>query len=105
MKLPKLTKTYCRTCKVHQEQKISIAKNRTRGSSHPMSQGSKLRMELRGQARGMGNLGKTSRGSMNSWKRFNKKQSKKPDIRYTCKVCNKTSSGRTNKRAKKIEFQ
>ena len=105
MKLPKETTTYCRYCKTHEEHKISISKNRTRSSTHPMSLGSKVRMHRRSEARGLGNVGKTSRGAANKWKRYNKKQSKKTDIRYTCKKCNKSSTRRNNKRAKKVEFQ
>lgn len=104
MKLPKTTKKYCRTCKSHTEQKVSLAKNRTRGSAHPLSLGSKTRMNRRSEARGSGNMGKVSRGAMNKWKRFNKKQSKHPDTRYTCQACKKTSTGKNMQRAKKIEF-
>ena len=105
MKVPKLIKRYCRTCKVHTEQKAALAKNRTRGTAHPLSQGSKTRMRKRGEARGYGNLGKVSRGAMNTWKRYNKKTSKKADMRFTCRVCNKTSTKRNTIRTKKVEFQ
>ncbi len=105
MKLPKLIKRYCRNCKVHTEHKVALAKSRTKNTAHPLSQGSKIRMKRRGEARGSGNQGKTSRGAMNKWKRFNKKTSKKADLRFTCKTCSKTSTKKKTKRAKKVEFQ
>lgn len=105
MKLPKLIKKYCKFCKSHTEQKVTLSKNRTRGTAHPLSQGSKTRMRRRSEARGSGNLGKVSRGAMNKWKRFNKKTSKKTDLRFTCKNCSKTSTKKKTKRAKKVEFQ
>ena len=106
MKLPKARKKYCKYCKTHTEQKVSLAKNRTRGTAHPLSLGSKTRMHRRSEARGSGNMGKVSRGAMNKWKRFNKKQSKHPDTRFTCQTCKKTATGNSNsQRAKKIEFK
>ncbi|MFA5142228.1 MAG: 50S ribosomal protein L44e [Candidatus Woesearchaeota archaeon] len=105
MKVPKLIKKYCKFCKTHTEQKVVVGKQKTRGSAHPLSQGSKPRMKIRGVGQGMGNMGKLSRGAMTSWKRYNKKQSKKLDLRYTCKQCNKTTSKRHTIRAKKVEQQ
>ena len=102
--MPKATKRYCPKCKKHTEQKITAAKRRTPGSSHPMSKGSKKRMKLRGEARGFGNLGKISKGALSSWKRYGKKLSKKTDFRYTCKDCNKTLTQKKGFRAKRIEF-
>lgn len=105
MKLPKIIKKYCKHCKSHTEHKVTISKNKTRGTAHRLSQGSKIRMRRRGQARGYGNQGKISRGAMNKWKRYNKKTSKKADLRFTCKVCAKTSSKKKTKRTKKLEIQ
>ncbi|MBS3112533.1 50S ribosomal protein L44e [Candidatus Woesearchaeota archaeon] len=105
MKIPKLIKRYCKHCKTHSEHKVALSKNRTRNTAHPLSQGSMIRMNRRSQARGSGNLGKVSRGALNSWKRYNKKTSKKADLRFTCKVCNKTSPKRNTIRTKKVEFQ
>ncbi len=104
MKIPKVMKRYCKICKKHTEHKVALSKNRTRGTAHPQSQGSKIRMGKRGEGKGMGNLGKVSRGAMTKWKRFNKKTSKKVDLRFTCKQCNKASTKGNTIRAKKVEF-
>ena len=105
MILPKTTKQFCKHCKTHTDQKVSLSKNRTRNSTHPLSLGSKIRMNRRSEACGSGNLGKVSRGAKNKWKRHNKKQSKKPDIRYTCSACKKGSTTHKLKRGKKFEFK
>ena len=103
MKIPKLIKRYCSHCKTHTEQKVKNEKNRGKNKTHPLTQFSKVRMKLRGLTTGTGNQGKMSRGALNSWKRFNKKHSKRPDFRFTCTQCNKTNtaSGRAQ-RSKKI---
>ena len=105
MKLPKTTNRHCPYCNKHTEHKISQAKKRTPGSTHPMSYGSKKRMRRRGEGRGTGNRGKLSKGAIGSWKRFGKKTSKKTDLRYTCKECKKTHTQKKGFRAKKIEFK
>lgn len=105
MKMPKTTKRYCPTCKKHTEHKISSAKRKTPGSAHPMSWGGKKRMKLRGEGVGYGNVGKLSKGALSSWKRYGKKVSKKTDLRYTCKECNKTHVQKKGFRAKRIEFK
>ncbi|NCC71038.1 50S ribosomal protein L44e [bacterium] len=89
MKFPKEIKRYCPTCKKHTLQKVKNEKNRGKNKTHPMSQFSQVRMKLRGLSTGTGNMGKLSRGSLNSWKRFNKKHSKKTDLRFNCTVCGK----------------
>ncbi len=105
MKLPKITRRYCPFCRKHTEHKISMAKKKTPGSAHPLSSGSKIRMWKRGRGRGMGNVGKLSKGALSGWKRYGKKTSKKTDLRYTCKECGKTHTQRKGYRAKKIEFE
>ena len=104
MKYPKESKRFCKTCKSHSLHKVKIEKNRGKNKVHPMSQFSQIRMKLRGFSTGMGNKGKLSRGALNSWKRFNKKQSKKTDLRYTCQTCKKISVG-SFKRAKKFALE
>jgi ribosomal protein L44E len=105
MKIPKMAKKYCKFCRMHTEHKVFIGKQKTRGSSHPLSMGGKKRMRMRGVGQGMGNMGKLSRGAMNKWKRYNKKTSKKTDMRYTCKKCNKTTTkSHQNTRARKVEM-
>ena len=107
MKLPKLMKRLCPKCKTHTEHKVKNEKNRGKNKTHPLTQFSKTRLKLRGlwQGVGTGNSGKASRGAVGSWKRFNKKHSKKTDLRYTCSSCNKTNvSSSKGKRSKKVEF-
>ena len=106
MKFPKEIKRYCPNCKTHTTQKVKNEKNRGKNKTHPITQFSKIRMKLRGLTTGMGNKGKMSRGSLNSWKRFNKKHSKKTDLRYTCQSCKKTNvSGSSGYRCKKITVE
>lgn len=107
MKVPKEIKRYCPSCKKHTLHKVKLEKNRGKNKTHPMSQFSSIRLALRGQwvGVGTGNSGARSRGAMNSWKRYNKKTTKKSDFRYTCSECSKmsVSAGGTN-RAKKVEL-
>lgn len=103
MKIPKEIKRYCPSCKTHTLQKVKNEKNRGKNKTHVMTQFSKVRMALRGLTTGRGNLGKMSRGALNSWKRFNKKHSKKTDFRFTCTGCKKTNvSGSSGVRSKKV---
>ena len=106
MKIPKEMKRYCPKCKKHTLQKVKNEKNRGKNKTHPMSQFSQVRMKLRGLSTGMGNMGKLARGALNSWKRFNKKHSKKTDLRYTCSECGKTNvSASRGIRSKKISVE
>lgn len=103
MKLNKNIKRYCKFCGKHTKQVISIAKKRERSS---LKKGSLPRLEKRGQGRcGYGNKGKYSRGPMSSWKMFNKKSSKKTDLRYKCTVCSKASVQKKGFRVKKLELK
>jgi len=101
MKVPKAQKRYCPFCKKHTEHKVSSAKKR---SASPLTRGSKHRARKRGLARGMGNRGRYSRKAVGSWKMTGKKRSKKTDIRYQCKVCNKSHMQKKGIRAKRMEF-
>jgi len=106
MKFPKEIKRYCPSCKTHSTQKVKNEKNRGKNKTNSLTQFSKIRQELRGIGVGRGNKGRMSRGSLNSWKRFNKKHSKKTDLRYTCTECKKTNvSGSSGYRTKKIVFE
>ena len=91
MKVPKEIKRYCPKCTSHTAQKVKIEKNRGRNKAHPLSKYSMTRLAARkiGQGFGTGNSGRYSRGALNSWKRYNKKHSKKIDFRYTCQTCKK----------------
>jgi large subunit ribosomal protein L44e len=104
MKLPKTIKRLCPFCKKHTDHTIKNQSNRGLNKNHTMARGSKSRVRARGLRRGVGNLGKFSRGAISSWKRFGKKTTKKTDLRYTCKVCKKTHMQKAGKRTKKVEF-
>jgi len=105
MKLPKVVKKYCPTCRKHTEHRVSQSKKKTPGSAHPMSYGGKKRMKLRGRARGHGNLGRMSKGAVSGWKRYGKKTSKKTDLRYKCKECGKTQTQSKGFRSRRLEFK
>lgn len=106
MKIPKEIKRYCPSCKKHATCKVKLAKNRGRNKAHPMTKFSQVRIRLKGRTTGTGNTGRYARGSMNGWKRYNKKHTKKSDFRYTCSLCKKehTHAGTTN-RAKRVIFE
>jgi ribosomal protein L44E len=104
MKLPKEMKRFCRKCKTHTLHKVKQEKNKGKNKSHPMTKFSQIRMKLRGLTTGLGNMGARSRKAINAWKRFNKKHSKKMDIRFICSKCNYTSCGGT-KRTKKFSIE
>jgi ribosomal protein L44E len=70
-----------------------------------LKKGSKQRMKKRGKSRGMGNLGKLSKGALTQWKRYGKKRTKKTDLRYECSVCKKIHLQKKGYRASKVEFQ
>lgn len=105
MKISKTRKRYCAKCKKHTEHTVAQAKNTGRSKTHPMSRGSRKRMRLRGLDRGAGNKGRTSKGAMASFKRYGAKTSKKVDLRFKCKVCNKTSVQAKGFRVKRPEFK
>ena len=88
MKLPQETKRYCPTCKKHTTQKIDVAKQKSRGASHPLSRGSRSREKARGLLSGIGNLGKRSKKGIRDWKRKTK-VTRRLVVTYKCKECGK----------------
>ncbi len=104
MKLPKSVKRHCPFCKKHTVHTIKNQSFKGLNKTHTMSRGSKPRVRSRGLRRGFGNLGRFSKKAMGSWKRYGKKQTKKTDLRYTCKECGKTHVQKKGTRAKKVEF-
>jgi len=103
MKLNKNIRRYCKFCKKHTKQVIATAKKKDRSS---LKKGALPRLKNRGRGKaGIGNKGKYSRKAMGSWKMFGKKSSKKPDLRYKCTVCNKTSVQGKGSRLKKLELK
>jgi len=89
MKLPVKINRYCPKCNKKTEQKISVAKQKSRSSAHPMSRWSTSRVRARGLNRGTGNQGKFSKPAIKAWKRKSK-STKRLTILYTCQVCKKT---------------
>jgi large subunit ribosomal protein L44e len=101
MKLPKTRNKYCPFCKKHTEHKLLQSKKK---AASTLKKGSKVRMRLRGLARGTGNLGRISKGALTKWKRYGKKATKKTDLRFECKECKKSHPQKKGFRAKRVEF-
>jgi len=104
MKLPKLKNRHCPFCNKHTEHKVSESKKRTRGTAHPLSHGSKKRIQSRGRM-GSGNQGKYSKPAISKWGMAGRKTSKKTDLRYECSKCKKKHAQKEGVRAKRIEFK
>lgn len=102
MKLPKKTKRYCPKCKKHEEVAVSQSKQRGRSKARPLSRGSTVRIKLRGERRGFGNLGRYSKPTKP--KRTGAKTSKKVDLRFACKKCGKSIVQNQGFRMKKVEI-
>lgn len=104
MEIPKQVKKYCSHCKKHQIMQVSSAKQMGRNKEHPMSRGARNRLRRRGLDRGYGNKGRTSKGALSSWKMYNKKGSKKTDLRFKCNVCGKIMVQGGGLRIKRVTF-
>ena len=104
MKLPKTTKRHCPKCNKHTVHTIKNQSFKGLNKNHTMSRSSKPRVKSRGLRRGIGNLGRFSKKALGAWKRYGKKQTKKTDLRYTCKECGKTSVQKQGIRTKRVEF-
>ena len=105
MKVPKSVKRLCPTCKKHTTHTVKNQSFKGLNRTHTMSRGSKPRLKARGRRCGVGNLGRFSKKAMGSWKRYGKKQTKKTDLRYTCKECGKTHMQKEGTRTKRVEFK
>lgn len=99
MKFPKSKMTYCAKCKKHTEHLILQAKKRTMGTAHVMSRGNRQKNRHRA---GTGNSGRYSKPP--GGKMYGKKQTKKTDLRFQCKICKKSMTQAYGNRLKKIEF-
>ena len=88
MKLPEKVNRYCPKCNKKTEQKVSVAKQRSRSSVHPMSRGGQSRLKARGLTSGPGNHGRYSRRPPKQQK-MKSKSTKRLTILYTCTVCKK----------------
>lgn len=88
MKIPKTVNRFCPYCNKKTEQKIKlVGTGFKRGAMKRY--GGKARAHLRGIARGIGNLGKWSKPAITKNKRKSK-TTKKTNMMYTCKECNKS---------------
>lgn len=103
MKLPKDVKRYCPYCRKHTTQSLSVAKQRSRSSTHPLSRGSTARQQLRGLRIGYGNQGKFSKKGAKDWKRKTK-STKRLAVLYKCSVCGKMKGTATAYRVSRIEI-
>ncbi len=101
MKIPKQIRKYCPYCKKHTIMKVVEVKKRDRGT---LKRGSKERARKRGLNRGAGNKGRYSKGAISKWKMYNKKQSKKTDLRFICSVCKKAINQSKGIRTKKLQI-
>lgn len=101
MKIPKTRNKYCPYCRKHTEHKISESKQKTFGTAHPLSRGT--RSQKRYKAR-TGNKGRYSRPPIKKWKMTGKKQTKKIDLRYQCPVCKKIHTQSSGVRLRRLEF-
>ena len=102
MKIPKETKRYCPTCKKHTSHLVSIAKQKSRSATHPLSRGSNSRLESRGLTSGFGNKGRYSRRPPKEQK-MKSKVTKRFTIMYKCAVCGKAKGIKKGIRAGRIE--
>jgi len=103
MKLPEKTNRYCPYCKKQTSQKVSVAKQKSRSSAHPLSRGSTMRVQARGFRVGTGNQGRYSKPAIKSWKRKTK-QTKRLPLLYTCTVCNKSKGIKKALRVSRIQI-
>ena len=102
MKLPKEIKRYCPYCKKHTIQAVDVAKQKPRGSAHPLSWGSESRAKARGVRSGMGNKGRWgSKPPIKDWKRKTK-ITRRIAINYKCKTCGKIKGIRKAIRSARI---
>lgn len=99
MKIPKVTKRYCPYCKAKTEHKVKLIS--TGGKRGTLKRGGIARAKTRGLGRGIGNKGKWgSKPAVSKFKRKSK-TTKKTNIMYTCKTCNKSHYQRKGKRSGK----
>jgi len=104
MKIPKTKKRLCRHCKKHTEHKVHNQSFKGLNKNRTQSRGSQTRVKKRGLRRGFGNLGRFSRRPVAKWKMTGAKNTKKTDLRYTCKECKKVSVQNSGIRTKRVEL-
>ncbi len=94
MKFPKKIMALCPSCGKHTLHAVKLAKKRTRGTAHPMSQANKSKERHK---RGYGGHGKYSKPAVG------KKPTQKVDLRLKCEECGKSHTKR-GFRVKKFEM-
>ena len=103
MKIPKIFNKYCKHCKKHTEHSIALAKKRERSS---MKKYALARLAKRSSGKvGYGNKGRYSRKPASQYKMSGAKSSKKVDLRFKCKICNKIAVQSKGVRMKKPIFE
>ncbi|MGK0209242.1 MAG: large subunit ribosomal protein L44e [Patescibacteria group bacterium] len=100
MKIPKKTKRFCPYCNKQTNQKL---KEPSKGKPSSLKRGGKLRIQLRGLWRGIGNQGKFSR--LKNQQKGKRKTTKKTNIVYTCDVCKKGKYQKSGKRTSKLVLE
>lgn len=96
MKLPKEKKRYCPKCKKTTVHKVAQTKGG--GKRNALNEGTR-RFEKKREG-----YGSFPRKKPEKSKRWGVKQSKKIDLRFTCKTCKYTSMNKKGFRIKKIEW-
>ncbi|MDA3836516.1 MAG: hypothetical protein PF542_02745 [Nanoarchaeota archaeon] len=101
MKVPKTTNRFCKHCNAKTEQKIKVVGTGfARGSM--TRGGGKIRAKLRGLGIGIGNLGKWGSKPAQAKHKRKSKTTKKTNIMYTCKTCDKSKYQKKGQRAGKV---
>ncbi len=103
MKLPEKQNRYCPYCKKQTEQKVSVAKQKSRSSTHPLSRGGDFRVKKRGFKSGFGNQGRYSRPPPKNQK-MKTKQTKRLSLIYTCSTCKKSKGIKKGLRVSRIQI-
>ena len=103
MKIPKITNKYCPKCRKHTEHIVSLAKKRERSSMKKYALG-RLKKRSAGKV-GYGNKGRYSRKALSHFKMTGAKTSKKVDLRFKCKTCNKITVQSHGFRTRKPTFE
>ncbi len=100
MKIPKVTKRFCKFCNKRTEQKIDLLSTGAKRAT--LKRGSKERAGLRGGGvTGKGSHGKYSKPAIKSWKRKTKATTKKVLI-FKCSVCSKSTQTKKGRRVSKL---
>ena len=92
---------FCPYCNARTEQKIKVVGTGFKRGSMTRG-GGKARSMLRGLSRGIGNLGKWGSKPAITKNKRKSKTTKKTNIMYTCKVCNKSKYQKKGQRAGKV---